>query len=261
MLVKQKKQETLPLLEEPDIDSIPGLLQDLDEFIQANKFNLRNSQKFYIQTSGFRPRSADNQHHRLLIKGRLRLLLLREVTAFDLAGKFLGLRGIPLSIAVAGAVAVIVFLIMNWFLRTEIGLALRASGDNEDMVRGMGSNTDTNVLIGCGLSNGLVAMAGALVGQNQGFCDVGMGIGMIVMALAAVIIGEALFQPKGIAVILFSCFAGTFAYRLFITFALRMGMRPGDLKLITSVLVVIALALPFVRKKLRHEWVPPASRF
>ena len=186
--------------------------------------------------------------------------LLREVNSFDLAGRLLGLKGMTLSITFAAFVAVIFFIALNWFLRTELGLALRASGDNEQMVRGMGSDTDKNVLLGCAVSNGLVAITGALVAQNQGFCDVGMGIGMIVMALAAVIIGEALFSPIGINQILMVCFAGTFLYRLFITIALRMGMRPGDLKMITSILVIIALGIPYFKKRLRHEWVPPAAR-
>ncbi len=186
--------------------------------------------------------------------------LLREVTSFDMVSQWLGIRGMSLSIIFAGVVAVIFFVVLNWFLRTEIGLGLRASGDNEQMVRGLGSDTDKNVLLGCAVSNGLVALAGSLVGQNQGFCDVGMGIGMIVMALAAVIIGEALFHPRGITSILLACFAGTFLYRLFITVALRMGMRPGDLKMITSILVVVALAIPYIKKRLRGEWVPPAQR-
>jgi len=105
-----------------------------------------------------------------------------------------------------------------------------------------------------------VALAGALVAQNQGFSDVGMGIGMIVLGLAAVIIGEGLFHPRGIASILLACLGGTFVYRLFITIALRLGMAPGDLKLVTALLVIIALAIPYIRKRIRREWLPPAQR-
>jgi putative ABC transport system permease protein len=187
----------------------------------------------------------------LRIIGSSNIALLREITIFKIVGNWLGTTGDILAIIVAGA---------TWFLRTEIGLALRASGDNEQMVRGLGSDTDKNVLFGCGLSNGLVALSGALVGQNQGFVDVGMGIGMIIMALAAVIVGEALFHPRSITSILLACFAGTFLYRLFITIALRLGMPPGDLKMITSILVIMALAFPYVKKRLTGEWVPPAKR-
>jgi len=197
----------------------------------------------------------------LRILGGANIPLLREVTSFDMVAGLLGLNsGMVLSITLVAVVALIVFVILNWFLRTEIGLALRATGDNEQMVRGLGADTDKTVLMGCSISNGLVALAGALVAQNQGFSDVGMGIGMIVMGLAAVIIGEGLFHPKGITSILVACLGGTFVYRLFITIALRLGMPPGDLKLVTALLVIVTLAIPYIRKKMRHEWLPPAER-
>jgi len=196
----------------------------------------------------------------LRIMGGANIPLLRVSTVFDSVGEVLGLHSMALSILVAACVGVFFFFLLNWFLRTELGLSLRASGVNEQMVRGMGADTNKNIMLGCGLSNGLVALTGALVAQNQGFCDVGMGIGMIVMALAAIIIGEGIFRPKTIMPILLACFLGTFLYRLFLAVALRLGMPPGDLTLITSVLVILALALPFIKKKLRHEWIPPASR-
>ena len=197
----------------------------------------------------------------LRIMGRANIPLLREITSFDMVAQILGVKsGLALSI---GFVLVVVFIFvvgLNWFLRTEVGLALRATGDNEQMVRGLGADTNKNVLLGCALSNGLVALAGALIAQNQGFSDVGMGIGMIVMGLASVIIGEGVFRPKGITSILLACLGGTFLYRLFINIALRLGMAPGDLKLVTAVLVIIVLAVPYIRKKMRHEWLPPAVR-
>jgi len=198
----------------------------------------------------------------LRIMGGANVSLLREVTIFDQVSEFLGMSTrIAYQLVVAGVLAVIVFFILNWFLRTEIGLALRATGDNEQMVRGFGVNTDMTTILGVSISNGLVALGGAVVAQGQGFADVGMGIGMIVMGLASVIIGEALFRPKGVAWLLIAAVGGAFVYRLFITIALRMGMAPGDLKLITAVLVVIALAIPYIRKKARREWIPPAVRW
>jgi len=199
----------------------------------------------------------------LRVMGGANVSLLREVTAFDKVAELLGLRSgsIVVSITVALVLAVIVFFVLNWFLRTEIGLSLRACGDNEQMVRSLGVDTDKNILLGCSISNGLVALAGAMVAQGQGFADVGMGIGMIVMGLASVIIGEALFRPRGVARLLVAAVGGAFVYRLFITVALRLGMAPGDLKLITAVLVIIALAIPFIQKKLRREWIPPAVRW
>ena len=189
--------------------------------------------------------------------------LLREATIFNEVAGFLGLSSgsLIVSITVALVFGVIVFLILSWFLRTEIGLALRATGDNEQMVRALGADTDKNIMLGCSISNGLIALAGAVVAQGQGFADVGMGIGMIVMGLASVIIGEALFRPYGVARLLLAAIGGAFVYRLFITIALRLGMAPGDLKLTTAILVVIALAIPYIQKKIRREWIPPAVRW
>jgi putative ABC transport system permease protein len=168
--------------------------------------------------------------------------LLREPTVFRMVGNALGIRGVWLSILVAVIVAAIFFGVLNWFLRTEIGLALRASGNNEQMVRSMGADTNKNIVLTCAMANGLVATAGALIAQNQGFSDVGMGIGIIVVGLASVIIGEAVLRPKGITRILLAAFGGTFLYRLFIAVALRLGLPPGDLRLVTACLVVLALS-------------------
>jgi putative ABC transport system permease protein len=198
----------------------------------------------------------------LRIMGGANVSLLRQVTIFVQVSQFLGLgTRIAYQLVVAGVLAVIVFFILNWFLRTEIGLALRATGDNEQMVRGLGVNTDMTTILGVSISNGLVALGGAVVAQGQGFADVGMGIGMIVMGLAAVIIGEALFRPKGVARLLLAVLGGTFIYRLVISIALRLGMAPGDLKLITAILVIIALAVPYLQKKVQHEWLPPAAKW
>ena len=198
----------------------------------------------------------------LLIMGRPNIPLLRSITIFDSIAHLFGTtRSTILVIIVFVVTAFIIFMILNWFLHTEIGLALRATGDNEQMVRSLGVDTDKNILLGCAISNGLVALAGALVAQNQQFCDVNMGIGMIVMGLASVIIGEALIHPRGVTSMLLAALVGTFLYRLFITIALRLGLAPGNLKLITALLVIIALSIPFIRKKLRHEWMPPATRW
>ena len=198
----------------------------------------------------------------LRVMGRSNLPLLREVTIFSLSSQLLGLETrLVYQLVVAGVLAVIVFFILNWFLRTEIGLALRATGDNEQMVRGFGVNTDMTTILGVSISNGLVAVGGAVVAQGQKFADVGMGIGMIVMGLASVIIGEALFRPKGVARLLLAVLGGTFIYRLVISVALRLGMAPGDLKLITAVLVIIALAVPYLQKKMQREWLPPAAKW
>jgi len=197
----------------------------------------------------------------LMIMGRANIPLLREVTVFEQVSQFLGIKtGVTLSIIFMVVLTCMILAILNWFLRTEIGLALRATGENEQMVRGLGADTNMTTILGVSISNGLVALSGALIAQNQGFSDVGMGIGMIVMGLASVIIGEGLFRPRGITAILLAVVGGTFAYRLFLSVALRLGLPPADLKLVTALLVIVALAIPFIRKKVRHEWVPPAVR-
>lgn len=199
----------------------------------------------------------------LRIMGGANVSLLREPTIFDQAGGLLGIGSntIGLSIIVALLIAVFVLLILNWFLRTELGLGLRATGDNEEMVRGLGSDTNKNLILGVSIANGLVALAGSVVAQAQGFADVGMGIGMVVMGLASVIIGETLFNPRGVAGLLLAGISGAFIYRLIITIALRLGLAPGDLKLITALLVIAAMAVPYIKKKIRHEWIPPAERW
>jgi putative ABC transport system permease protein len=197
----------------------------------------------------------------LNIMGRSNIPLLREFTIFDSVAQAFGISAsLNLSIVFMAVLAVIILAFLNWFLRTEIGLALRATGDNEQMVRGLGCNTDMTTILGVSVSNGLVALSGALIAQNQGFTDVGMGIGMIVMGLASVIIGEGLFRPKGVTWILLAVIGGTFAYRLIIGVAIRQGLEQINLKLITAALVIVALTIPFIRKKIRGEWIPPAVR-
>lgn len=197
----------------------------------------------------------------LMIMGRANIPLLREVTVFDQAVQFFGTStGTTFSIIFMVVLVAIILAFLNWFLRTDIGLALRATGNNEQMVRGLGGDTNLTTILGVSISNGLVALAGALIAQNQGFTDVGMGLGMIVLGLASVIIGEGIFRPRGITSILLAVVGGAFAYRLFLGIALRLGLPPTNLKLITALLVVAVLAIPFIRKKLRHEWVPPSVR-
>jgi putative ABC transport system permease protein len=199
----------------------------------------------------------------LRIMGGANISLLRDITIFNKAADFFGLgsNSIELSLIVALIIALVVFFVLNWFLRTEMGLALRATGNNEQMVRGLGSDTNKNILLGCAIANGLVALAGSVVAQAQGFADAGMGIGMIVMGLASVIIGETLFRTRGVAGLLLAAIVGAFVYRLIITIALRLGMAPGDLKLVTAILVILAMAIPYIQKKLRGEWLPPAERW
>lgn len=136
-------------------------------------------------------------------------------------------------------------ILVDLFLRTEIGLAVRATGDNKRMIRSFSANTNMMTILGLGLSNALVAFSGSLIAQQGGFADVGMGIGMIVIGLASVIIGEALFGTKTIARATLAVIGGAIIYRIVVSLALRVDfLQPGDMKLITASIVIIALVLP-----------------
>ncbi|MGB9887386.1 MAG: ABC transporter permease [Moorellales bacterium] len=185
----------------------------------------------------------------LRVMGRANIPLLRVDTVFDrAAGLGLG-SAAPLVLSLA-LVAVLVAL-LYWFLETELGLALRATGDNEQMIRSQGVNTDTIKILGLALSNALVALSGACVAQYQHFADIGMGIGTIIAGLASVIIGEVLFGCPNIWRALIAVVGGSFFYRLVIAVVLWLGLQPTDLKLMTAALVALALASPQIRQRLR----------
>ncbi|MBX6396042.1 MAG: ABC transporter permease, partial [Alicyclobacillaceae bacterium] len=140
---------------------------------------------------------------------------------------------------------------LTWLFRTKFGYLLRATGDNRQMVISLGVNPDRMEVWGLALSNAFVALSGALVAQYQGFADVGMGIGTIIAGLAAVIIGEVFVGAKSMGWLLLGVFLGTFMYRLSIGLALVLGFEPTDLKLLTAIIVFLALTLPSIRKKVR----------
>lgn len=143
---------------------------------------------------------------------------------------------------------------IDYFLRTDIGLAMRATGDNETMIRSFSADTDYLKILGLGISNALVAFSGALIAQYNGFSDVGMGIGMIVIGLASVIIGEAIFGVKTIVRATLAVICGSILYRLIVTLALRVEfLETGDMKLITAVIVIIALIVPKINDSRKEK--------
>ena len=146
---------------------------------------------------------------------------------------------------------VIMGLGIHAFFRTNIGTAMRATGDNQQMMRAQGVNVGIMITIGLALSNGLIALSGALLAQYQGFADVQMGIGMIVLGLASVIIGEALIGTQHVGLTIVAAVMGSVLFRLLVAIALRWGLNPNDLKLITALFVFLALVLPTVLKKIR----------
>ncbi|MFD1775118.1 ABC transporter permease [Paenibacillus rhizophilus] len=145
-------------------------------------------------------------------------------------------------------------LLMDVFLRTDLGLALRATGDNSRMIRSFGVNTDSTTMLGISLSNGLVALSGALITQYSTFADSSMGIGMIVIGLASVIIGEAIFGSGSVFRATLAVVLGSIVYRIVVALALRVEwLDASDLKLITAIIVIIALVFPSVQRYLKQK--------
>ena len=143
--------------------------------------------------------------------------------------------------------------LLIWFFKTHIGLCIRATGNNEDMVRSSSINAGRMKVLALAIGNGMVALSGALAAQLQGFADVNAGIGMLVVGIASVIIGEVVFGRRGVTVGLVSCLAGSFLYRLILAFAFRSSFFPPYmLKLVAAVIVGMALAIPHMRKSLRR---------
>jgi putative ABC transport system permease protein len=184
----------------------------------------------------------------LRIMGRANIPILNKTTLFTTMESWDISRDIPVIIFFL-VVAALCKILIDVFLHTEYGMALRATGDNEQMIRSLGVNTDTATIFGLGLSNTLVALAGALIAQDQGFSDVGMGIGMIVAGLASIIIGEALFKPNTVVKLTLAAVIGSVVYRFIIALGMRLGLAPTDLKMATGLMVVIALAIPAIRGK------------
>jgi putative ABC transport system permease protein len=145
-------------------------------------------------------------------------------------------------------------VLLDLFFKTDLGLALRATGDNIRMIQSFGANTDRMKMIGVSLSNGLVALSGALIAQYQGFADISMGVGMIVIGLASVIIGEAIFGAKTVVRATLAVVLGAIIYRIVYALALRVDfLDASDMKLITAVIVIIALVVPTARRSVAER--------
>jgi putative ABC transport system permease protein len=180
-----------------------------------------------------------------------------EVT---IGGWVVSARELAMLVA-AFVAAAVVGTVLYLFFRTNLGTAMQAAGDNAAMIRALGVSVPGMIVIGLALANGLSALAGALLTQYQGFADVQMGIGMLVWALASIIIGEALVGTRHIGFLIVGAVMGSVLFRLLVAVALRGGLDPNDLKLVTAVFVLGALILPKVigarRKRPRQ---PVAAR-
>ncbi len=171
------------------------------------------------------------------------LPLLRAETAFTplREAELLGTWG---GVGIIAVVVLVLKLAVDWFLSTNLGLAIQATGDNGPMIRSFGVSTDRTTILTLAISNGFVGLCGALVAQYQGFADISMGIGLILVGLASVILGQAILGQRFIWVASLAVIFGAVLYRLIIFFAMRAGLDPNDMKLVTAVLVVAALLLP-----------------
>lgn len=174
-----------------------------------------------------------------------------------------------LAILLFGVIVLLIKLGLDWFMRTEIGLAVRATGDNRQMIRALGVNSDNMIILGLALSNGLVALAGALIAQYQGFADVNMGLGLIIAGLAAVILGETFFRPDHFAAATTAAILGMIIYRIAIAAALVISVPlpngetftidAQDVKLVTALLVLGSLAFAQWQKNRAAGAAQPAK--
>ena len=175
----------------------------------------------------------------------------------DEYGILVSLRYIPTSILVGGAFALVIIGLLYWFFGTELGAGVRATGCNEAMARANGINTGFNKVLGLVLSNGIVALSGGLLAQYQGFADINMGRGAIVIGLAAVIIGDVIFGKlfKNFALRLLAAVLGGVIYYIVIQLVLQMGLNANDLKLFSALVVALFLGVPYWKGQLSAKHV------
>ncbi|MGX7150842.1 ABC transporter permease [Enterococcus ureasiticus] len=162
----------------------------------------------------------------------------------------LGLTKVNSAIVVGSIIVLLVIVLLVLFFKTEIGLATRATGDNIDMSEANGIKTDNMKIIGYMLSNGCIALAGALLVQNNNFADLNSGIGTIVIGLASIIIAEVLFKNKSLGLRLITIVIGAILYRFILACVLELRVDPADLKLFSAIILVICLSSPLIQKKL-----------
>lgn len=161
------------------------------------------------------------------------------------------LRTIPKTLLIGGIFAVVLIALLYWFFGTELGHSLRATGNNQSMARANGINTNMNKIIGIVISNGIVALSGAMLAQYQGFADVNMGRGAIVIGLAAVIIGDVIFGSffKNFALRLLASVFGGIIYYIVLALVMQLGMNSNDLKLFSAIVVACFLGFPYWKSK------------
>ena len=194
----------------------------------------------------------------LRIMGKSNTPLLTSDTVFSQLGNATGLTSNACAIIVGLIVAVVIVAGLYWFFGTEIGSALRATGNNEAMIRALGVNTNRTKMLALILSNALVGLSGGLICEQQKYADIGMGTGAIVIGLAAIVIGEVLGRllPGGLSKFgarLVSAVAGSVVYFLIRAIVLQMGMDANDMKLLSAIIVALALCVPVVWERIQRR--------
>ena len=194
----------------------------------------------------------------LRIMGKSNTPLLTSDTVFSQLGNATGLTSNVCAIIVGLIVAVVIVAGLYWFFGTEIGSALRATGNNEAMIRALGVNTNRTKMLALILSNALVGLSGGLICEQQKNADIGMGTGAIVIGLAAIGIGEVLGRllPGGLSKFgarLVSAVAGSVVYFLIRAIVLQMGMDANDMKLLSAIIVALALCVPVVWERIQRR--------
>ncbi len=177
------------------------------------------------------------------IMGKANLSLLGNETIFKMVGD-----SQISNFSVSFIICTVLLLLLNLFFKTRLGMAIRATGDNEQMMRAQGANTNFKKILALMISNSMCAVAGALIAQSNGYADVNMGTGTIVIALASIVIGEAIIRKNSFLLKLIAVILGSIIYRFIIFFVLNLGMNPSDLKLFTAIVAAILLALPNIKK-------------
>ena len=185
----------------------------------------------------------------LRIMGRATTSILGEETVYTFFES--SMSKVSATLVVGLLVTLVVWFFCYIFFGTELGAAIRATGDNPQMIRAQGVNTDITIILGLIISNGFVGITGALLSQSNGYADVNMGTGVLVTGLASIIIGEVLFGTRSFKNWLISVVLGSIVYRAVVAFVLWLGMNPNDLKLLTAVIVAVALALPLIKSKMQ----------
>lgn len=185
-----------------------------------------------------------------ILSGKPNVSLFGQKTIFT---PFETIFGEYANMVIITIVLLLLIVILYWFLKTQLGMSLRATGDNEAMVRASSINTNTMKIMGIMLANALVALGGALFAQNQGFADVSGGIGMMVVGLASIIVGEAFIRRKTMAFQFLAVVIGAIVYRFILTVALQLGIGASDLNLFSAALVALAISIPHFKYKRRRR--------